>query len=149
MYHSKLYSESILYLFYVGIGFYGWYQWSKKGEQRVDIKRITPLKLVFLLILGAAGSYAVGYYFSNNTDANRPYADACSTVYSLIASYMEAHKWLSAWLFWIVINAFSMWLYFDRSLNMSSFLMMIYFLLSVFGFIQWRKKLLQTEKAGS
>ena len=146
MYYSKLYSESILYVFYVGIGFYGWYQWSRVDEQKPEIKRTPIIKLIFMIMLGGLASYVLGSYFANNTDANRPYEDAGSTVFSLIASFMEAHKWLSAWIFWIIINAFSIWLYFDRSLNLSSFLMLIYFLLSLFGYIQWRKKLLLNEQ---
>jgi len=145
MYFTMLYSESLLYVFYVAIGIYGWKQWSKSGKQKVNIQNSSVKHLAILTVLAVGFSYSLGYYFSNYTDASRPYADASTTVFSVIASYMEANKWLVAWVFWIVINAFSIWLYFDRSLNLSSFLMLIYFLLSVFGFIQWRKKLIMQE----
>lgn len=141
MYNTRLYSESLLYVFYVGIGVYGWMKWSSKKDTPLVIQRIAWKTLVMLLAAGIVLSMLVGYYFSTYTDAARPFADASTTVFSLIASFMEAHKWLSAWIFWIVINGFSIWLYYDRSLNMSSFLMLIYFLMSIFGFLIWRKKL--------
>lgn len=142
MYYSRLYSESLLYVFYVIIGVYGWQKWSQEGEQRIDIQRVPWPRLAAIFLSGVVLSYIVGYFFSNYTNAQRPFADATTSVFSVLASYMEAHKWLSSWIFWIAINAFSIWLYFDRSLNFSSFLMLIYFLLSIFGFLQWRNKYL-------
>ena len=140
MYYSRLYSESILYVFYVIIGVYGWQKWSQEGENKIVIHRVSWRVIATVLIFGAVLSYLAGYYFNNYTNAQRPFADATSSVFSILASYMEAHKWLSSWVFWIVINGFSIWLYFDRSLNFSSFLMVIYLLLSIFGFIQWRQR---------
>ncbi len=142
MFMTKLYSESLLYVFYIGIGVYGWYKWRRPNGEKLQIKNSSISSNIILLVLGVILSFIIGSFFANNTDAQRPFADASSSVFSIIASYMEANKWLSAWIFWIVINAFSIWLYFDRSLNLSSFLMVVYFLLSIFGFMQWRKKLL-------
>ena len=141
MYNSQLYSESILYLFYVFVGFYGIYKWKDKGKGKLVIKRTTFFNIALILISGALLSFGVGYLFDSYTDAQRPFADATSSVFSILASFMEAHKWLSAWVFWIFINVFSIWLYFDRELKMASFLMVIYFLLSIFGFLQWRKNM--------
>lgn len=143
MYLSKLYSESILYVFYIGIGFYGWWKW--KGGETGTLRITVPsfFRIITLIVAGVSLSLGMAWYFKSYTDAARPVADAFSTAFSLVASFMEAHKWLTAWIFWIVINAFSIWLYFDRELRLSSFLMLIYFLLSIFGYIQWKKKLYQ------
>ncbi len=147
MYNVQLYSESILYIFYVAIGFYGWKQWNKQGDDKIVVGRKPWMYLLIVTIIGAIVSLLVGYIFDNNTDAQRPYADASTSVFSILASYLEAHKLLSAWVYWIVINACSIWLYFDRSLNLSSFLMVVYFLLSIFGFLQWQKKIKEQEQS--
>jgi len=139
MYDQKLYSESILYGFYIGVGVYGWYKWSNKSKEKIVIKRAPLVIVAAILVVGALAAYAVGSFFDAKTDAERPFVDAATSVFSVLASFMEAHKWLSSWIFWIVINFTLIWLYFDRSLNISSMLMVVYFLLSVFGFLQWRR----------
>jgi len=145
MFNKQLYSESILYAFYVGVGFYGWYKWSNKNSEKIVIKRAPIWVIGTILLVGAILAFGVGYFFQENTDAKRPFVDASTSVFSLLASFMEAHKWLSSWLFWIAINFASIWLYFDRSLNISSMLMVIYFLLSVFGFLQWKRTMTVQE----
>ena len=145
MFNSRLYSETILYVFYVFVGFYGFYKWKDRGQNKIIITRTKLINILMLFGLGVVLTFGVGYYFDINTNAERPFADAFTSVFSVLASFMEAHKWLSSWIFWIVINAFSIWLYFDRDLNISSFLMVIYFLLSIFGFIQWRNNYLNQD----
>lgn len=138
---SKLYAESILYVFYVLIGIYGWYTW-KKGRQKdlVVVTKNASYNLL-MIVIGIIGSIAVGLFLSKWTDAERPFADSSSTMFSFVASFMEAHKVLSSWFFWIAINAFSIWLYLDRGLRIMSGLMVVYFLLSVAGYIMWKNSL--------
>ena len=63
-----------------------------------------------------------------------------TTIFSFIASYLEAHKILGGWLYWIVINAVSVILYFERGLQIYAALMVVYFGLSVVAYFSWRKK---------
>ena len=139
---AKLYSESILYFFYVLIGFYGWYTWGVKGkEEMFKIKLWNAKNHVIALITGFSLSFLVGYIFDENTDANNPYVDAHTSVFGMIASYMEAHKVLTGWLFWIVLNGISVWLYWTRGLEVYAGLMVVYFVMSFAGFYEWRRRL--------
>ena len=140
-YSTKLYSEAILYIYFVLIGIYGWYMWNKK-DSAGDSLKITDYSWKshsLVIVIGLLGTYFLGNFFSS-TDAARPYHDASSTSFSFLASYLEAKKILSGWLYWICINAFSVWLYFDRDLYMYSGLMVIYFILSIYGYWNWKKK---------
>ncbi len=141
-YYTKLYSESILYFYYVLIGFYGIYIWKKKEKKKEAVQIVGTYYHIIIVTLGIVLSALLGLFFSSQTDAERSYADATTTIFSFIASYMEAHKILSCWIFWICINGFSIWLYHDRNLLLYSGLMVIYFLLSVFGYLAWKKTLL-------
>ncbi len=137
---AKLYSEALLYSYYVIIGVYGWSQWRKKVNGKPI--RVKTWKWTFHLIaisIGLLLSYALGWFFSSQTDADRPYADAFSTIISFIASFMEAHKVLSGWIYWIVVNAFSVWLYFVKDLQIYAGLMVIYTIMSFVGLWQWYK----------
>jgi len=137
-YEGKLYSEAIFYFYYVFIGIYGWYMWG--SERKLKIREWTFLPHLLILSLGVLGTWGLGSYFGT-TDASRPYHDAASTSFSFLASYMEAQKIISGWVFWIVINAFSVWLYMDRGFHLYAGLMAVYFVLSVYGYINWRNKL--------
>ena len=144
-YCSKLYAESFLYLYYIFIGLYGWYVWKRNVASKLKVKKVSQIYHLVALFLGTTISIALGSLFLSYTDAQRPFADSSSTVFSFIASYMEAHKILSSWILWMVINAFSIWLYLDRGLRIYSGLMVIYFLLSVIGYLQWQKSYSQNN----
>ena len=144
----KLYSEAILYSFYVLFGIYGWYYWTRPiGEQKLKVtEKGWQWHLSFFLI-GIMGALGLGYYFQSSTDANNPFEDAFSTIFSFIATYFETQKILSSWLYWIVLNAFSVYLYYARGLEIYGSLMIVYFILSIFGYLEWRKSYRNTITA--
>ena len=73
------------------------------------------------------------------TDAERPFFDAFTTIFSFVATYMEVTKVLEAWGYWLVLNLASIWLYHDRSLDIYAGLIGLYAILSVWGLISWRR----------
>ena len=72
--NAKLYSESILYAFYVIIGIYGWYIWATQGKEKDFLISRWSLKNIGLtLLIGSILSFLLGYFFYKNTDANNPF----------------------------------------------------------------------------
>jgi len=136
----KLYSEAILYFYYVLIGVYGWYVWTSKNKEDLLVTTWSWTKHIPIILGGFLLSFLLGLFFKSYTDAEKTYVDASSTIFSFIASYMEAHKIFSSWVFWILINGLSIWLYYNRGLMIYSGLMVIYFVVSLYGFWDWGKK---------
>jgi nicotinamide mononucleotide transporter len=68
-----------------------------------------------------------------------PYIDSFTTWGSVITTFMVARKVLENWLYWIVINSVAIFLYIDRDLYQTAGLYGLYIILSVIGFIAWRK----------
>ena len=136
---TKLYSEAILHGYYVIIGIYGWWLWSAPKK---------PLKITtwqwwhHLIAIVSCFSLTVGtgYLFDTYTDADKPYFDATTSVFSYFASYLEAKKILSSWIYWIVINLFTIGLYHTKDLSFYSGLMVVYLGMSVFGYLKWKKE---------
>ena len=62
-----------------------------------------------------------------------------NTVFSFLGTYLQITKVLESWLYWLVINLASVWLYQDRGLEIYAVLMGLYSILSVYGFLRWRK----------
>ncbi|MCB0702322.1 MAG: nicotinamide mononucleotide transporter [Ignavibacteriae bacterium] len=137
---TKLYSESILYSYYVIMGFYGWRKWSSNNKDSpLNVSEVSLLVHLGWITLSISFALALGWFFSNHTDANNPYFDAFTTVFAFLATYFEAIKLRSAWFYWIAINGLSVWLYMERGLEIYSVLMLIYFILSFVGLHKWQK----------
>ncbi len=137
---AQLYPETSLQVFYLLMAFYGYYHWTKK-EQSLQISEWSIGKHLFILVIGAILTFLMGFYFATYTNAKMPIVDSFTTVFSLFATYMVAKKILGNWLYWIVIDAVSVYLYFSRDLHLTSLLFMVYTIIAIFGYFSWMKKM--------
>ena len=141
---SKLYMESALQVVYAIIAIIGWIRWqSDNSGQRLLISSRPWAFHTACILLILIFSWIVGYLLSQYTDAARPFADSATTVAALVTTWMVVEKVIENWLYWIVINSVSVWLFFDRNLDMTAFLFLVYILLSFVGYFSWRRQLLQ------
>lgn len=139
-YKNSYYSETILYVFYAVVGTYGYYYWEKNSTPHFSIKRSNWQSTVSMTIGALLAGFGLGYLMTK-TDAANPYYDAMSTAFGIMATFLELYKYFVAWGFWIVINAYTIWLYGIKDLNFLALQMIIYTSLSIYGFISWRKKI--------
>lgn len=140
IYQSGYYSEALLYIFYAGVGVYGYIYWNKKSKSEFTIKRLRIPHIFLLITGGVITSLGLGYLMSKS-DASKPYYDALSTVFGVMATFLELYKYIIAWGFWIVINGYSIWLYALKDLNFLTLQMALYFILSLFGLLKWKSQL--------
>ena len=54
---------------------------------------------------------------------------------------MITKKVLENWLYWIVIDVVSIYLYFNRDLHLTSLLFMLYTIIAIFGYFAWLKRM--------
>lgn len=145
-FHSKLYAEISLQLYYLVISIYGWITWRQKSvtthETVLHITRITSIQHIVLYFLSAVGVYFI-YYFVlvYLTDSPVPLADSFVGSLSVIATYMLAKKKIENWLVWIVVDAFAAGLYFYKGLYPTTVLFVVYTVMAVVGYFQWKKKM--------
>lgn len=137
----KLYAESLLFVFYVVMSVYGWMQWRKpnSGADK-PIVEWTRNKHIFIAVVSVV--FAIGIYsFSvKYTDAAQPMIDALTSTFSLFATFLVAKKVLSNWIYWIAIDAVSVYLYWSRGLDIYALLMVLYTGIAVYGYWQWKKE---------
>ncbi|MEM9053483.1 MAG: nicotinamide riboside transporter PnuC [Bacteroidota bacterium] len=147
---SGLYAESILFTYYVIIGFYGWWAWSKgKNSEKDDLPIVTwsARSHVIALSLGSVLTAILFFSLSLIPNSEMPLLDSLTTIFSFIATWMFAKKVLENWIYWIVLNFLTTYLYFSRDLKIYGILMILYVILSVYGYISWRKdQKLQIQK---
>ncbi|MFC1731949.1 nicotinamide riboside transporter PnuC [candidate division KSB1 bacterium] len=136
---AKLYQDSILQLFYLGMSFYGWYNWLHGGTKKVELK-VNWIRLnhaLFLILIGFLSIIIFGYLFQNYTDAALPYWDATTTVWGIIGTYMMAKKMIDNWIVWIIIDLLNVGIYFYKELYGFTVLYFIFTLLAIYGLREW------------
>lgn len=138
----KLYMEAGLQIIYAAMAVVGWVFWGENdGEDTLPVTtRSWQFHALALLTIGIF-SWVSGSLLAAYTDAARPFVDAGTTASAIICTWMVTRKILENWLYWIVINAVSVWLFSDRGLSLTSGLFALYIILSMAGYLSWRRTL--------
>ena len=146
---ASLLMESALQVYYIVMAVYGWYQWrpGSKDDEPLPIALWRPeihLAAIGSILLISAAS---GYLLARNTEAAWPYLDSFTTWASVLTTYMVAKKILENWIYWLVVDSLSIFLYMERGLYLYSLLFVLYIIIAVFGFLQWKRRYAQQQQA--
>ncbi len=119
---SKIYADMGLNIYYVVISVYGFWQWTQGKEGKEDAaatatrdeiiyRNLTP-RLLGVVMLAIAALFASLYNLLHRfTDSPIPVGDAFTTAVGIVATWMLARRFIEHWVFWIVVNCVSVWLY--------------------------------------
>ncbi len=143
-FQAQLYAETGLQVFYFIMAIYGYFSW-KKNNSLLKINELAISNHILIMILGSLLTFILGFYLSAYTDAQLPIVDSFTTVFSVIATYMVVKKILSNWLYFIIIDAVSIYLYFSRDLHMTALLFSIYTIIAIIGYWKWSKLITDNE----
>ncbi|GGP56011.1 nicotinamide riboside transporter PnuC [Shewanella saliphila] len=146
----SLLMESVLNIYYMGMAVYGYWLWlhvpSVQQSQQHNVSsqlNITSWTLkthTIVIAVTSLVSIVVGYGMANYTAAAFPYIDAATTCFAVMTTYLVAKKVLENWLYWVVIDVVSIYLYFQKGLMLTSGLFILYVAMAVAGYMMWRKK---------
>ena len=140
----KLYMEAGLQLIYIAMATVGWIFWGRDDSEEALAVTTRPFHFHLTAIAGISITAAcTGFLLSHFTDSARPFVDSTTTVAAIVCTWMVTRKILENWLYWMVINCVSVWLFMDRGLDLTSGLFVLYAVLSVVGYFNWRRSLLQ------
>ena len=135
----NLLMETGLQFYYLAMAGYGWWQWrhgtGADGTLRISRwqNRQHGLALGAVLIL----SVGSGALLQRYTGAVAPFLDSFTSWGAVLTTWMVARKVLENWLYWLVIDALSIYLYLDRELYLTAALFLAYMVIALFGFRQW------------
>ncbi len=138
----NLYMESGLQVYYLVMAVYGWWAWRRgKSETNPGLKVSTWPPRQHLLVIGLilVATFISGTLLSG-TDQRLGYLDSFTTWGAIVATFMVTRKILENWLYWIIIDSASIYLYFDRELYFTMILFLVYLVIIFFGFRSWRKQ---------
>jgi nicotinamide mononucleotide transporter len=152
MWDSALLSDALLHIYYAGMAVYGWWRWRQLQQQSGQAQPVYEWvwqRHLLLISLTAMAGLLLGYLMANYTHADFAYLDAQTTAFSLVATWLVAKKLLSNWLYWVVIDAVSIFVYAQKHLYFLTALFMLYTVIAVVGYFVWRSQYqMQTSLSG-
>ncbi len=150
---SKIYADMGLNIYYVAISIYGFWQWTRKSgtgtsgtgeaaatQEAILYRNMTP-RLFAGISFAILALFALLYYVLHHfTDSPIPVGDAFTTAVGIVATWMLARRIIEHWIFWIIVNCVSVYLYYLRGLYPKMFLYICYAVLAAIGLYTWKKK---------
>lgn len=89
------------------------------------------------IAIGTVGMFASAFILQKFTKAKMPIEDSFTTVFSLIATWIMVNYVHENFLYWMVIDAVSIHLYWKRELYFGSALFVAYTILVTAGYFGW------------
>jgi nicotinamide mononucleotide transporter len=139
---SKLYAYAGINVFFALMSVYGWINWSRKGEDDSAV-RVSWCSVKELVLEGAAlivFFIVLRILLVKYTDSPVPTWDALTTAIYIIAMWLLARKKIENWIAWILGDTISIGLFAWQHLYFSSFQFLVFTIIAVLGFLEWRKK---------
>ena len=140
-YTFKLYGETILQFFFIGLNFYGFYHWLKGKQQDHEI-RIEPIAgktVLWQMVLAALGGLLFGLSLHFWTDAAVPLLDAQLAAFSLLATYWTSRKHIATWILWVFVDIIYVGMFIYKDLFLTAALYAAFVLMAAYGWYQWEK----------
>ena len=142
---ASLLMDSFLNAYYLVMAVYGWYTWKytnaiKKNEE-LSISSYGLNKNIKIILILSIISVLLGYVMDNYTKADFAYTDSATTVFALFATYMLAQKIVENWLYWIVIDSASIYIYIQKGFYLTSILFGLYTILALLAYQTWKREL--------
>lgn len=139
---ARLYFQTALQVFYFAMAIYGWQQWRSGGERGdgVRVHRWPVSRHLIVLALIASASL-LAWLALRQSDGAMPFLDALTSIASVVTTFMVTRKLVENWIYWFVIDAVLVYVFFSRGLMWVAGLYAVYLVMVVFGFIAWQKSL--------
>ncbi|RLD29052.1 MAG: nicotinamide riboside transporter PnuC [Bacteroidetes bacterium] len=145
LYVSEYFGDMMMNFYYSVMSIYGWWNWSRKKENKlvVPISR-TNQKEKFIGILFFVITMIVTYMVYKAYDYELQIANYIDVVTSGIfftAMWYMANKKLENWTLWIIADIITIPLYAYRGLGMLSLQYLVFTIIAIQGYIEWKKNL--------
>ena len=145
-FNSKFYADMGLQVYYLGVSIYGWIYWSRGAvdsdeQSTLPVRRIKRQQALVLSVTGILLLLGIAYILKKFTDSDVPWGDGFTTAGSIVATWMLARKILEHWIVWVFVDIVAAGLYFYKGLYPSFLLYLIFTIIAVVGFFQWKRSI--------
>lgn len=150
-YKARFYGEVMLnVIYYIPMQFYGVYVWSRhmNTETHEVEKREMRFSGKIILVISVIVPIIVYGFVLKLLGGKLPFADAMSTVVSVVAMIISVRMYIEQWLLWFVVDAVTvvMWaIDFMRGSDDIATLLMwsVYLINAIVMYIKWKKEIIK------
>ena len=146
MYKVSLLGHILVNLLYTIISFFGWWNWSRRENNDLVVKvskfnsnDLTKSLLIFFFIVFVA--YFAHDFFATNFEGQIKELDILTSGIFVTAMWLMANKKLENWILWIIGNVITIPLYLSSDKIILSIQYVIFTILAIQAFIEWKKSL--------
>ena len=136
---ARLPMNALLQASYVVAAVYGWLAWSRGGV----VKPITfwrPRGHLFAIAACVVVSLGLAKLLAIEGSSAFPFTDSLVACAGLVATWMLARVYIENWLYWVVVDTVSIYMFFSQGLVVASLLYVLFLLIASFGFFNWLRK---------
>jgi len=144
-FQSKLYAYAGINVFYAVMSVYGWYKWTARdrNDQSIRITSCSGKQYLLFIVLIFVIFLLLRFLLTSLTDSLMPTLDALTTAIYIIAMLLLAFKKIEHWILWISGDVISIGLFAYEKLYFSSFQFLVFTIIAILGFLEWRIKLIK------
>lgn len=142
-----LYAEAGVNFYYTIISILGWIWWiqKKEGKKIITIQYSSKKEWIITLLFFLICWIILYLILSNFTNSTVPLADGFASATAYTAMWLMAKKKIENWLWWIATNIASIPLYFIKGYVFTSFQFLVFLILAILGWIEWKKRISKLE----
>ena len=142
---AGLVGDVLINAYYFIMSVYGWFYWTQKKEgitvhAIASINRRETLMSLFLFIGSIVGVGLLYVFFDKANDWTAP-VDTLTTALFFVGMWLMARRKIQHWIFWIIGDVISVPLYLVKGLGLTSLQYIIFTLIAIFGYREWKKRL--------
>jgi len=142
LYNFKLYGEFIINIYYSAMSIIGWYLWSRRNngqeEFPISIMNSKDYKISTIIFTVTLLFIALVYHFFDKFTDLTAYVDAFTTALFFVGMWLMAKRKIENWIVWIIADIISVPLYFFKGLTVSSLQFIVFTIIAVLGYIEWK-----------
>ena len=146
MYKVSLLGHILVNLLYTLISLFGWWNWSRKKNDDLIVKvskfsfsDLPKSLIIFFFIIAVA--YIAHDYFETDFEGQTKELDIFTSGIFVTAMWLMANKKLENWILWIIGNIITIPLYLSSDKIILSIQYVIFTILAIQAYIQWKKSL--------
>ncbi len=147
-FRARLYSDTLLQIFFFATQAYGWHVWwrsPKTDSTHIEVLVLSAADRLLWAGMTTVGAVMLGFLMRHFTNAAVPWLDAIIAGFSVSAQLLQSRRYLECWSVWIGVNTLATGVYWTRHLHVTSGLFLIMLLMAIFGHRAWRLAIMQPD----
>jgi nicotinamide mononucleotide transporter len=138
-----LIGDMMINAYYFIMSIYGWYIWTRKidATHHTPISRTTKKEKQISIILFSATLFFVYFVYQgfDKWTGWVAYVDTITTAIFFVGMWLMAKRKIENWIYWIIGDIISVPLYFYKGYTFTSIQYLIFTIIAVYGYLEWKK----------